>query len=625
MGRVWASTRADSNGKRVPDPLSPLCSGDPNAVCRRTDARGITTTYAYNDPLNRLTSKSYSDGTPTAQYSYDLTSVWGESTTNALGRLVLAETFSGSTLLTGNAFEAYDPMGRVEVYRQCTPANCGTSDWRTTYNYDLGGDVTSWTHPAGFTITNTVSAAQRITEITSTRSDSTHPPVLAQNMSYTAWGALSTLQNGCVPAGSCTNVQETYTYNNRLQPTQIQFGSALQPGAIASWAYNYSWPSGQAMPPGCSLSSQSPGNNGNVMGYTYSDSVNSGLNHTALYAYDSLNRLTCAQATGNITYNLDFGHDLYGNTSCSINSYTNGPCPSFAYTLANQISGYFYDAAGNLTSGGGNTYQWDGESRLTSVDSGTTETNTYNALGQQVRLVAPNSNFTWDHLYDPAGQWIARWSNSAWASSGVFQLGGRPFAIYLDQTYFIHVNALGSAAMESGPAGNVIGDTLFYPWGQTWVLGTPEWHFATFQYADAADLYTTPNRQYSNNQGRWLTPDPLGGDVTNPQSLNRYAYVLNNPATLTDPLGLSGCRFGAHSIGPGQCEDDIPGGGIHWPVMWLMDLFQMMSQTECYYEKNCVNFTMWGGMTFASLLASSAAANNGPTNSATPRRAKRRF
>src|ERR1700748_1936466 len=29
--------------------------------------------------------------------------------------------------------------------------------------------------------------------------------------------------------------------------------------------------------------------------------------------------------------------------------------------------------------------------------------------------------------------------------------------------------------------------------------------------------------------GRFMSPDPLGGDLTNPQSLNRYAYVLNNP------------------------------------------------------------------------------------------------
>jgi len=37
---------------------------------------------------------------------------------------------------------------------------------------------------------------------------------------------------------------------------------------------------------------------------------------------------------------------------------------------------------------------------------------------------------------------------------------------------------------------------------------------------------------------RWLSPDPLGGDVFDPQSLNRYAYTLNNPMRFIDPLGL---------------------------------------------------------------------------------------
>jgi RHS repeat-associated protein len=63
----------------------------------------------------------------------------------------------------------------------------------------------------------------------------------------------------------------------------------------------------------------------------------------------------------------------------------------------------------------------------------------------------------------------------------------------------------------------------------------------------ASDTYPTPNRIYSGNYGRWLSPDPLGGDVSNPQSLNRYAYVMNNPTTLIDPLGLdpSGCTANA--------------------------------------------------------------------------------
>src|SRR5450631_3431330 len=49
--------------------------------------------------------------------------------------------------------------------------------------------------------------------------------------------------------------------------------------------------------------------------------------------------------------------------------------------------------------------------------------------------------------------------------------------------------------------------------------------------------------RYSVNRvGRFSTPDSLAGFVGNPQSLNRYPYVTNDPIALTDPTGL--CPIG---------------------------------------------------------------------------------
>jgi RHS repeat-associated protein len=48
-------------------------------------------------------------------------------------------------------------------------------------------------------------------------------------------------------------------------------------------------------------------------------------------------------------------------------------------------------------------------------------------------------------------------------------------------------------------------------------------------------------RYYSSTYGRFMSPDPAGMmavHIGNPQSLNRYSYVLNNPLSLTDPFGL---------------------------------------------------------------------------------------
>ncbi len=47
-------------------------------------------------------------------------------------------------------------------------------------------------------------------------------------------------------------------------------------------------------------------------------------------------------------------------------------------------------------------------------------------------------------------------------------------------------------------------------------------------------------RKLDSVQGRWTSPDPYGGsmEIGNPQSFNRYSYVLNDPVNLMDPLGL---------------------------------------------------------------------------------------
>src|SRR5664280_3789406 len=41
-----------------------------------------------------------------------------------------------------------------------------------------------------------------------------------------------------------------------------------------------------------------------------------------------------------------------------------------------------------------------------------------------------------------------------------------------------------------------------------------------------------------SSMARFYSPDPVGGQLSNPQSLNRYTYVLNNPLKWIDPTGM---------------------------------------------------------------------------------------
>src|SRR5689334_12144096 len=63
-------------------------------------------------------------------------------------------------------------------------------------------------------------------------------------------------------------------------------------------------------------------------------------------------------------------------------------------------------------------------------------------------------------------------------------------------------------------------------------------------------IYHYGARFYSPYINRFLSADTLVSNPANPQSLNRYSYVLNNPLKYTDPTGHKEC---AETDSHGSC------------------------------------------------------------------------
>ena len=307
------------------------------------------------------------------------------------------------------------------------------------------------------------------------------------------------------------------------------------------------WATGSNPPAGCMVPSQGTGDNGNVTGYIYQDNANASLSHTAIYFYDTLSRLDCAQATGSSQYTYAFGYDRYGNMACTP---LNGQCATaLQYDARNHVtsSGYTYDLAGNLMQDPStspiNTYHWDAEGRLSAIaqNGATFETMTYNARGQVVEADYPGYNAKTEGVFDPAGRELGYINgvNGNWYDRDIWAVGRMIAQSDSSNTYFLHPNLLHSDTQITDASGAVRTDFVYYPW-QIWThSGTQvDAHFAGFEQS-AGPNYGTPARTYSGGQGRWLTPDPgnAGADSSDPQSWNAYSYAGNNPTTNVDPDG----------------------------------------------------------------------------------------
>src|SRR5205085_3930365 len=66
--------------------------------------------------------------------------------------------------------------------------------------------------------------------------------------------------------------------------------------------------------------------------------------------------------------------------------------------------------------------------------------------------------------------------------------------------------------------------------------------FTAYEHDAETNLEFAEARYYSSSGGRFTSPDPFSGSMslTDPQTLNRYSYVSNNPVNATDPSGMKG-------------------------------------------------------------------------------------
>jgi trimeric autotransporter adhesin len=334
---------------------------------------------------------------------------------------------------------------------------------------------------------------------------------------------------------------------------------------------------------------------GNLSGYT--DSTVMG---TWTFHYDSLNRLslgTQTPLTGS-AQSFCWTYDSFGNRTTQATSpqpFTNAPgatacVPQSGYTLSanvwanvssnanNQLANtvqapgaVVYDQAGDVTYDGVNTYLYDVEGRICAVSSTSADGSPiltgylYDADGIRVAKgtistmscdpTASGFSTTNSYVLGPSGEQVTEMSMDttsggsntlAWQHTNVWA-GGKLLGTYdTNGLHFYLDDPLGTRRAQTDYAGVLEQNCASLPFGDgESCQPTPTEHLFTGKERDTEsgnDYFGA--RYYSSAMGRFMSPDwsakaePVPyAKLTNPQTLNLYGYMRNNPLGGVDQDG----------------------------------------------------------------------------------------
>jgi RHS repeat-associated protein len=373
----------------------------------------VTISYVY-DALNRVTSRSYNDGTPAVTYAYDSTTI-----TNGKGRLA-----SVSSGVSGYNYSGYDALGRATGGTQTV----GSQNYSVGYTYDLAGHVLTETYPSGHTTTYAYDQAGRTTSLTGNLGDGTSR-TYSTGIIYSPFGGMTKEQ-----FGTTTPIYNKLFYNSRGQLSEIRESTSYTGPTDATWDRGaiVNWYSGQCGGASCSNTDS----NGNLMRQEVL--IPNSDTFAQFYSYDSLNRLQKVNESKNgalVNWQQQYSYDRYGNrTIDQTNTWGSSiPKPNFGVdTATNRLtapagSAMSYDAAGNLTNDtftGEGTRTYDAENRMKQAWANNQwQTYSYDGDGRRVRRIV-NGTETW-HVYGLGGELLAEYAANAAASTPQKEYGHR--------------------------------------------------------------------------------------------------------------------------------------------------------------------------------------------------------
>ena len=407
-------------------------------------------------------------------------------------------------------------MGRIAERWQENPVN-NNNIW-ISYGYDGIGDEISRNFNS-LTYAAQYDGAGRLTSFTQTDfTDANNPANLLSGATYDAFGDLDFITYG-------NGLSRSWRYDNRGRLTASAVGTGCAAGTGTCTNTKYSYSVGYAP-------------NGDV--WTANDSVNG----IWTYTYDDFNRLASSSMSGGPSYT--YAYDRYGNM------WHGDGTLSLGFSGGNnRIDGLSYDAAGNVLNDGVHSYAYDAENRLASVDDGAT-TYTYDAMGH--RVAKASGGAVTDFIYDREGHLIL-YTPATPTFTELYVAGMHVTTSYMNSThtgttaYFAHADWLGTERARTDPTGAVAETCQSLPFGDglscTGASDVSPMHFTGKEHDTESTLDYFGARYNSSSLGRFMSPDPLGiqtGQPGDPQGLNLYSYVENNPVNAVDPDGLD-CVF----------------------------------------------------------------------------------